>query len=653
MKVKEEEIMKKLSLAMKLGAGFGLVMLLLGMVAFQGWKALETASDGFMEYRGLARDTNLAGRLQANMLMVRMNVKDFLITGSDRDKEQYQDYLEKMNGFLAEAQTEIQKPERAELVDQAESHVTEYEDAFEKVVAFRAERNALVLDILNKQGPLMENTLTDLMLSAHGDDDATAAYYAGLGMKHLLLARLYQAKFLDDNSQASVDRVHEEFGKMQEQADALDRELQNPERRQMLATVLDSKKTYTGAFDDLTKVISERNEVISGTLDVIGPEVAKDVEDVKLSVKKDQDALGPRVQASNEQAVRIITVVSTVAILIGVFLAWILTISITKPLNRVIQGLSSGSDQVSSAANQVSAASQSMAEGASEQASSLEETSASLEEMASMTRQNADNANQANHLMEDTKKEVGRGSDSMVQMTEAIGSIKNSSDETAKIIKTIDEIAFQTNLLALNAAVEAARAGEAGKGFAVVAEEVRNLAQRSAEAARNTAELIEQSQQNADSGVTVTNQMTEIFTGIQESAGKVGALVSEIATANNEQAQGIEQVNTAMSQMDQVTQSNAANSEEAASASEELSAQAGELNDMVATLGAVVGGGADTHGQQQPQQRPPATPQQRRAPQQQQNRRAVAAPKALPAAGQRVNTPQQVLPLDDDDLGDF
>jgi methyl-accepting chemotaxis protein len=280
----------------------------------------------------------------------------------------------------------------------------------------------------------------------------------------------------------------------------------------------------------------------------------------------------------------------SVAILVGILMAVFITHSITRPIRKIIESLTEGSEQVAAAAGQVSSASQSLAEGATEQAAGLEETSSSLEEMSSMTKQNADNAQQANTLAAEARKAAHTGSESMTRMSKAIQEIQKSSDETSKIIKVIDEIAFQTNLLALNAAVEAARAGEAGKGFAVVAEEVRNLAMRSAEAAKNTANMIEESVKNAKNGVDIATEVGKVLEQIVQSVGKTTDLVSEIAAASQEQAQGIDQVNTAVSQMDKVTQQNAANAEESASASEELTGQAESMNDIVGELVTLVGG---------------------------------------------------------------
>jgi methyl-accepting chemotaxis protein len=279
-----------------------------------------------------------------------------------------------------------------------------------------------------------------------------------------------------------------------------------------------------------------------------------------------------------------------VALGLGAVLAFVIIRGVNKALNRIAGTLGEGSEQVASAAGQVSASSQGIAQGASEQAAALEETTSALEEMSSMTRKNAETAQQAATLSAETKTASDKGNQAMTRMAAAINEIQGSATETAKIIKVIDEIAFQTNLLALNAAVEAARAGEAGKGFAVVAEEVRNLAMRSAEAAKNTSALIEQSVQNARNGVGISGEVAKTLEEITAAASKVSALVGEIAAASQEQSQGIGQVNTAVSQMDKVTQSNAAGAEESAAASEELSSQAEQLKGVVGELLVLVGG---------------------------------------------------------------
>lgn len=279
-----------------------------------------------------------------------------------------------------------------------------------------------------------------------------------------------------------------------------------------------------------------------------------------------------------------------IAILIGISVGVIIIRGITAPINKIVSGLYQGAEQVAAASVQLSSSSQTLAEGNSQQAAALEETSATLEQSASMIGQNSENTRQAAALASQAKVAADKGSSEMVEMMVSMEEIKKSSDQISKIIKVIDEIAFQTNILALNAAVEAARAGEAGMGFAVVAEEVRNLAQRSAKAAKDTAEMIEHNIESSNKGVTVARKVGDSLNEIMLQAKKVNDLMEQVALASQEQAQGVAQINKALSQMESVTQQNAAGAEETASSSEELSAQAETLKDIVRNLSELVYG---------------------------------------------------------------
>ena len=289
-------------------------------------------------------------------------------------------------------------------------------------------------------------------------------------------------------------------------------------------------------------------------------------------------------------ASRFLIVGGVSAIAVCIVLAVVIIRGINKVLQSVATSLATGAEQVASASSQVSSSSQSLAQGASEQAASLQETGSSLEEISSMTRKTAETAQQATLLSSQAKSFADRGNEAMRKMTHAIDDIQKASAETAKIVKTIDQIAFQTNLLALNAAVEAARAGEAGKGFAVVAEEVRNLAMRSAEAAKTTSLLIEGSVASSTNGVAIALEAGKTLSEILSSVNKVNDLIAEIAATSQEQSQGIGQVSQAVQQMDLVTQSNAATSEESAAAAEELSSQSEQLRSLVHQLDYLVNG---------------------------------------------------------------
>jgi len=278
--------------------------------------------------------------------------------------------------------------------------------------------------------------------------------------------------------------------------------------------------------------------------------------------------------------------VLVLAVLVGLCVRYFMS----TPLERAADGLASEAHNVRLAAGQVTNTSQVLAEGASEQAASLEETSSSLEEMSSMIRRNTENAQKANEIARQAHEAADKGVGDMQFMTRAIEGIKNSGDDIAKIIKTIEEIAFQTNILALNAAVEAARAGEAGLGFAVVADEVRNLAHRSAQAASEISGKIENAITKTGQGVEISSKVAQALNDIVIKVKQVDELVTEVASASREQTQGITQINTAVGQMDQVTQNNAASAEESAAAAEELNAQAEVMKQSVVELFELVRG---------------------------------------------------------------
>jgi methyl-accepting chemotaxis protein len=361
-------------------------------------------------------------------------------------------------------------------------------------------------------------------------------------------------------------------------------------------------------FQELSKRMAEYSRVSADYITIVKSGKATDAEaflvekfdpisaacrdQLSMMLKWNQDVA---VNVSNEmtQVARQTTTFTLVISVLGLFIAcgvgWGIVRSTNRKLTSVADSLKDGSGQVASSAWQVSSASQTLAEGSSEQAASLEETSASIEEMSSMIKRNSENALRTNELAKEARAAADKGVMDMRNMSSAMESIKISSDDIAKIIKTIDEIAFQTNILALNAAVEAARAGEAGMGFAVVADEVRNLAQRCAQAAKETADKIEGAIVKTNQGVDISTKVEATLNEIASKVRQVDALVTEVAQASSEQANGVNEINNAIGQMDKVTQNNAAMAEESAAAAEELSGQSEVMKQSVAELLQLVG----------------------------------------------------------------
>jgi methyl-accepting chemotaxis protein len=418
-----------------------------------------------------------------------------------------------------------------------------------------------------------------------------------------LLALLYKHIGSEDKADKAKIELQIQAGKDQNNAayTELDRIFHAEPKRRVLLEGMKTEQANFRTLRDEVLALSRRGTNSAATynlartkLDPVAERYAESIEKLEVFCNQEADHSLKNVQSEAGRTQTAVIVGACLAALVAAALGFIIVRHTNGVLSRVVRALQDGSEQVAAAAGQIANASQVLAEGASQQAASLEETGASLEEMSSMTKSNAANARRMDVLAKEARLAADSGAGKMAAMSRAIEDIKTSSDDIAKIVKTIDEIAFQTNILALNASVEAARAGEAGMGFAVVANEVRNLAQRSAVAAKETAAKIEDAITKTGNGVQVSAQAAAEFQGILAKARQVDELAAEVATASDEQSQGIQQVTLAVSQVDQVTQSNAANAEQGASAAEELNAQADSLQEVVGDLLQLVGTGRTT-----------------------------------------------------------
>ncbi|MBB1439809.1 methyl-accepting chemotaxis protein [Shewanella sp. SG41-4] len=584
---------KDLRLGLKIGLSFFVVLALLSIVLVVGVLALKKADDGITTYEGLARDTNLSGRLQANMLMVRMNVLGYLNTQSDNNLTQYKDYFDKMNTFLVQSKKEIQQPERAQIIDSLDLSITKYKNAFSSVVSLTEQQNRVLNDQLVPQGEVMGKAIAEIIQSAYDDNDAQTVYHASHVQQKLLFGRLFVSKFLNSNLQQDYTVATNAIDtKLLEEATELKQYMSNSVHQSLLSDFLTAHQNYVSGLSDIHQLIKNKNELVENTLNIIGPQVAKSVEDVKLSVMAEQDILGSEIKANTNNSINLTLLLSFIAIAMGSIAAYLLTIAITRPISQAvkaanqlakgdltievtrssqdetgqliasIQGtatnlrniiatISGASIELASASQELAVVTEQSSQGVENQqietdlvATAMNEMAATVNDVASNAANAAIAANEADkdallgsQVVEKTILAINTLADRVNESSEKLGEVELATINIVKILDVIRGIADQTNLLALNAAIEAARAGEQGRGFAVVADEVRSLAQRTQGSTQEIQNMIEQLQAGTQSTVEVMaqgrTQAVECVTQANETGRALQAITQAISVIND------------------------------------------------------------------------------------------------------------------------
>lgn len=576
-----------LKLGKKMALSFGALLTQLSVVLAISILALTKTNQGLMSYGDLADDSNLAGELQANMLMVRMNVKNYLIAQDERSLQDYKNYLSKMNHLLQQAKDDIQEPSRVQLIQSIASSVITYQNAFENVTRLIEQRNTAHDQHLVPSGEKMRRQIDNLIQSVYDDGNTEAAYDASQVQKVMLTGRLYVAKFLQTNSKQDFEQALANMDEAMKQVlPNLEKNLFTTQHLAMLSEFKQAHSAYVAEMRDINRMINQRNEMITQVLDIEGPNVARQVEQVKLSIIGDQNALGTEVERNTDSSIQLTLILSVAAIVLGALAAYLLTINITKPIqaavgaaNQLAQGdltiqvathrtdetgtllnaiqntadhltdmistIHSASAELASASEELAVVTDQTTQGIVRQETETDMVATAMNEMATTVHDVASNAARAADAANDADKQAENGAKVVAETVNSIGTLSESVNLSSEklhmvqqdvvnissILDVIRAIADQTNLLALNAAIEAARAGEQGRGFAVVADEVRSLAARTQGSTSEIQSIIEQLQSGTKSSVQVMNQVKSLADDCVEQAGKTGVVLQSITDA--------------------------------------------------------------------------------------------------------------------------
>ena len=691
-------MLKNMSIKLKLISSYAVIAILVLVLAGYSILGVLKSAEGFTSYREMSKNSELASGIQANMLMTRTSIKNYLSTQSKEDLDTFNNYYEKTEKFIHESLKAIKKPNRIGFVKQIDEELVPYKENFLKVINFMNKRDDIYNKNLSHNGNEIDKLLTSVMITAEVAGNKDASIETGYSIRNLLLARLYAMKFLDTNSKEDAKRVHDEFETLEESLVDIKGLIESEKRIKKLDKAIVLIKKYGLGINEIIEVIDSRNEVINN-LNIIDEKIGKFAEDIKLSIKDDQDRIGLEVTELNDNILKISIIISSIVLLLVLLSAIFISKEISSQIEKFEIGLldffkylnresetvekldDSSNNEIGTMAkvvneniektkkgieedrkfiddsvvilsefeqgdlcqrinlsvdnpalmdlkkvvnsmgehmesninevldvleqytnynylNQVessnvkhhllklsdgvnnvgssivsmltqekkvgltlNASSEALLKNvnilndvSNEAAVSLEETAAALEEMTGTIISNTQNVVDMADFAQKVTLSVNEGNALANQTTSSMDEINEQVTAINEAISIIDQIAFQTNILSLNAAVEAATAGEAGKGFAVVAQEVRNLASRSAEAAKEIKDLVQNATQKANDGKSIADKMIHGYTELNENIKKTIELINQVEAASKEQQSGIEQINDAVTIQDQQTQ---------------------------------------------------------------------------------------------------